>query len=96
VDSIEACLSHGFRSSHIIAMHGPFSKELNMAMMRQLDIKTLVTKDGGKPGGFTEKLEAVRELGAEMIVIGRPAEDADGLPLGEVVDRIAALLEDRE
>jgi precorrin-6x reductase len=96
VPSIEACLSCGFKSSHIIAMHGPFSKELNVAIMRQFDIKTLVTKDGGKPGGFSEKLEAARELGAELIVIGRPAEEADGLPLGAVVERIAALLEDKE
>jgi precorrin-6x reductase len=96
VASIEACLSQGFKSSHIIAMHGPFSKELNMTIMRQFDIKTLVTKDGGKPGGFSEKLEAVRELGAELIVIGRPAEEADGFPLVEIVGRIAMLLEDRE
>lgn len=95
VESIEACLSHGFKSSHIIAMHGPFSRELNVAMMRQFNIKTLVTKDGGKPGGFSDKLEAVRELGAELIVIGRPTEEVNGFSLGEVVERIAMLLEDR-
>jgi precorrin-6x reductase len=54
-----------------------------------------VTKDGGKPGGFSDKLEAVRELGAELIVIGRPTEEVNGFSLGEVVERIAMLLEDR-
>lgn len=91
VESIEACLSHGFQSTHIIAMHGPFSKELNIAMMKQFDIKLLVTKDGGRPGGFPEKLEAARELGVEILVIGRP--DDEGLKLSEVIGKISEWLE---
>lgn len=91
VESIDACLSNGIPNNHIIAMHGPFSKELNIALMLQFDIKTLVTKDGGKPGGFTEKLEAARELNATVIVIVRP--DEDGLTQSAVIERLAELLE---
>jgi precorrin-6x reductase len=91
VDSIEACLSNGFPASHIIAMHGPFSKELNIALMKQFNFKTIVTKDGGKPGGIPEKLEAVRELGADIVVIRRPEDK--GLTQHEVVEKLSELLE---
>jgi precorrin-6x reductase len=94
VESIEACLSAGFPSNHIIALQGPFSKELNIALMRQFDIKAIVTKDGGKPGGFPEKLEAARELGAVVIVIGRP--DDEGLPQNELIKELTKLLEEKQ
>jgi precorrin-6x reductase len=92
VESIEACLSLGFPASHIIAMHGPFSAELNTALMRQFAIKAIVTKDGGAPGGFPEKLEAARELGASVIVIRRPEEE--GLTQADVIKELSRLLED--
>ena len=90
-DSIEACLGLGFSASHIIAVQGPFSKELNIALMRHFDIKTLVTKDGGKRGGFPEKLEAARTFGAELVVIGRPNED--GLSQPQIIRALKTLLE---
>lgn len=39
----------------------------------------MVTKDGGAAGGFGEKLDAARDAGAELVVIGRPEETGDGL-----------------
>lgn len=91
VESISACRANGFLPNHIIAMHGPFSKELNVALMRQFDIRIIVTKDGGSLGGFPEKLSAARELNADVIVIRRPEED--GLTLGQVVAGVSNLLE---
>ena len=56
VDSIEACLALGYKASHVIAVQGPFSKELQRtALMRQFNIGTLVTKDGGKNGRLSRK-----------------------------------------
>ncbi len=72
--------SLGIPLDHIIAMKGPFSKELNCALIRQFDIKALVTKASGKSGGFWEKVEAARECGAELIVIRRPIQE-EGLSL---------------
>lgn len=92
-ESIDAALSNGYQSSHIIAMHGPFSKELNVALMQQFDIKTIVTKDGGIPGGFPAKMEAAAELNAALIVIERPADD--GLSETDIIARISSLLEAR-
>ncbi len=66
--------SLGFVGKHLICMQGPFSRELNTAMLRQFDAAYLVTKDSGKVGGFEEKLLSAREAGAKVILIGRPKE----------------------
>lgn len=76
VDSLTRCLELGFPPKHIICMQGPFSKELNVALLRQYDIKTLVTKDTGGYGGFREKAEAAREAGAALLVVERPSQEA--------------------
>lgn len=80
--SIESADALGIPIDRIIAMKGPFSKELNCALIRQFDIKTLVTKASGKSGGFWEKVEAARECGVELVVIRRPIEE-EGLNLEE-------------
>lgn len=57
---------------NIIAMQGPFSKELNVAMMKQLNIKYIVSKKGGDTGGEREKMESAKEVGAVSIMLSRP------------------------
>lgn len=80
----------GIPASHVIAMQGPFSKELNKALMREFGIGMLVTKASGKTGGFWEKVEAARECGVELVVIRRPVDEA-GLTLGDA----QCMLEDK-
>lgn len=80
---IAACEQAGIAYRNIIAMVGPFSQEMNAATMRQYQIAWMVTKDGGKAGGFDEKMEACRETGARPVVIERPREC--GLSMGEVL-----------
>lgn len=87
VGSVGRCCGLGYEVSHIIAMQGPFSRELNVALMRQFQIRILVTKDSGPEGGMEEKLEAARELGAEVILIERP-EEKDGMTLEEALARL--------
>lgn len=36
-ESLELCESAGLKSAHILAMQGPFSKELNVAMLKNVD-----------------------------------------------------------
>lgn len=79
VESILACQGAGIPTKNIIALHGPFSQDLNRAMLEQYHIRYLVTKDGGRAGGFEEKAAAAREAGAELVVIGRPPETGDSL-----------------
>ena len=68
-EALDLCEAAGIPKSHIIAMHGPFSTELNAAMIRQYDIKHLVTKQTGAVGGFPEKVHACIETGIELIVV---------------------------
>ena len=68
----------GIPHRNIIAMQGPFSKELNAAMIRQYGVRYLVSKDGGGPGGFPEKAAAAKETGAQLIVLRRPADSGFG------------------
>ena len=72
---IETCRMLGFEGKNLIAMQGPFSKELNAAMLRQYDCRYLVTKDSGKAGGFEEKIQAATECGAIPVIIGRPVQE---------------------
>ena len=93
-ESIGACVNLGFPERHLIAMHGPFTKELNVALMRQFHVRTLVTKDGGANGGFFDTVEATKELGAELIVIRRPADE--GLCHDEVLEEVTRILEEEQ
>ena len=88
-DSLAACQAAGVKPGHIIAMQGPFSTEMNTAMLRQTAARYLVTKDGGPAGGFQEKVRAAREAGARLIVIGRPAQRA-GVSLHTAIDTLCA------
>ncbi len=73
-EGISACEAAGVPHRNIIAMQGPFSRELNAAIIRQYRIAYVVTKDGGAAGGFCEKAEAARETGAALLVLRRPEE----------------------
>ena len=74
-ESLVVCDAAGIPKRNIIAMRGPFSKELNLALLRQFDIRFLVTKDGGAAGGFGEKADAAAEAGVKLLVIRRPVEE---------------------
>ena len=73
--SLEACEKAGIPRKNIIAMQGPFIKEINVALMKQFGIRYMVTKDSGKEGGFDDKMAAAREAGAVLIVIRRPEDE---------------------
>ena len=66
-------------------MQGPFEKDLNVALLRHSKARWLVTKDTGKAGGFSEKVEAAREAGARIVLISRPVADERGRSLDEVL-----------
>ena len=79
---METCKGYGFEGKHLIGMQGPFSMELNAAMLRQFDCKYLVTKDTGKAGGFQEKIDAALSCGTVPVIIGRPLKE-EGLSVAE-------------
>ena len=77
IESIEICLDAGVESSHIIAMQGPFSHEMNRAALAQYNISHMLTKDSGITGGFAEKISAAEELGVSVHVLDRPYREPD-------------------
>lgn len=83
--SLEACRSVALKPAHIIAMQGPFSEEMNEALLRFACAKWLVTKDGGEAGGFEAKAIAAQKHGARMVVIGRPPQ-REGLSCAQMID----------
>ena len=74
---ITACEAAGIPHRNIIAMQGPFTLDLNVAVMRQFRIAAMVTKDGGATGGFSEKAEAAARCGVQLIVLRRPEEQGE-------------------
>lgn len=89
-EGIAACEAAGIPHHNIIAMQGPFSEELNAALLRQYRISYLVTKDGGAAGGYPEKQRAARTCGARVIVLRRPEET------GETMETILREIEELE
>ncbi|MFR6379341.1 MAG: precorrin-6A/cobalt-precorrin-6A reductase [Evtepia sp.] len=52
--ALDACEALGIPHKNILALQGPFTREMNKAMLTQYNVQWLVTKDGGKAGGFAE------------------------------------------
>nr|WP_294676197.1 precorrin-6A reductase [uncultured Blautia sp.] len=77
---IRSCAELGIEGKHLIGMQGPFSAEINEAMLHQFQCSYLVTKDTGLAGGFPEKMEACQRCGVTPVIIGRPLKE-EGLSL---------------
>lgn len=88
-ESLERALGLGFLPAHIFCMRGPFSERLNLAMLLEYEIRTLVTKDTEAEGGFGEKAKAAKEAGALLLVIRRREET--GLTQEELLDALEKL-----
>ena len=84
------CEAMGFARGRVIAMQGPFSADLNAAMMQAVQAAYLVTKESGAAGGFAEKMEAAARLGIPAVVIGRPRQES-GISAEEACRRLARL-----
>lgn len=63
----------GFTPDNIVAMQGPFSKELNKELFKRYQTDVVVTKNSGQLGGADTKLDAAMELGISVVIIDRPA-----------------------
>ena len=77
VAGITACEAAGIPHRNIVAMQGPFTEELNVALLRQFRVAFLVTKDGGAAGGFAGKARAAEQCGVQLIVLRRPMEQGE-------------------
>lgn len=76
---LSACEALGLPHRNILALQGPFTQKMNEAMLEQYHIRWLVTKDGGRAGGYEEKKRAAQALGVTLVLISRPPEDGSTL-----------------
>jgi precorrin-6A/cobalt-precorrin-6A reductase len=72
IASLSQALEAGLLPAQILALRGPFSLELECAILRQYRIDLLVTKDSGAAGGLETKLEAAAALQVPAVVVSRP------------------------
>ena len=89
--SLDACAAAGIPSAHIIAAQGPFSEEINLAEMKQIGARYMVTKASGKAGGFGEKIRAAKAAGVLPVIVGLP-EQTEGVSLDEAVAELGKTL----
>jgi precorrin-2 dehydrogenase/sirohydrochlorin ferrochelatase/precorrin-6A/cobalt-precorrin-6A reductase len=90
-EGIQKCRGLGFRVKNLICMQGPFSEDLNRAMLRQIGASWLLTKESGDSGGFAEKLSAAALEKVAAVVIRRPEEDG-----GYALEELLGIIVNRE
>lgn len=78
-ESLELCMEQGIKGRQILALQGPFSTEMNAAILKQYDIRHMVTKNSGRTGGYQEKLEAAKILGIPVYVIQPARKDGEAM-----------------
>ncbi|WP_127529389.1 precorrin-6A reductase [Paenibacillus kobensis] len=71
-DNMEKCEELGIEQKNIVAMQGPFSREMNVALYRQYGTTLMVTKESGSTGAVDEKVETALNMGIGVILISRP------------------------
>ncbi len=91
MESLQECVRNGLEGRQIIAMQGPFSKEMNLAMIRQYQASVLVTKESGKTGGEDTKLAAAGEAQIPSYIILRPDEKTSVMDMDEVLEQLRRL-----
>jgi precorrin-6x reductase len=82
---IQKCIDLGFKGKNLICMQGPFSKEFNYAMIKEIEAKVLVTKDSGDIGGVLDKIKACNQAHINAIVVGRPTKES-GYQFNEIMN----------
>lgn len=75
------CEDLGLRAKNILAIQGPFSYEMNLAMIRDYHADVMVTKNGGLVGGSDTKLQAAMDENISIIVIDKPKANLKGVPV---------------
>lgn len=71
-DVLGQCAALGLSVNQIIAMTGPFSRELNLALYRQYRPDVVITKESGREGGYADKVLACLDALIPCVVIRRP------------------------
>ena len=70
-EAVAACLQLGYPKGNIIAMDGPFSRELTMALFDQKNITGVVVRDATDKSYLHEMVVPALERGVHVVMYGR-------------------------
>ena len=93
-EAVSECAMLGFSGKNLICMQGPFTEDLNVAMLRQAQASWMVTKESGNAGGFLEKLRAAKKAGAKLVVIKRPGERSEEIAEDQKEENLYAICDE--
>ncbi len=93
-EAVSECAMLGFSGKNLICMQGPFTEDLNVAMLRQAQASWMGTKESGKAGGFLEKLRAAKKAGAKLVVIKRPGERSEEIAEDQKEENLYAICDE--
>ena len=79
-------MKRGFEGDHLTAMQGPYTEEMNTALLHHVQADFLITKESGNAGGFEEKVRAAVKTGTTLVVVERPEEEGESFE--EVIERV--------
>lgn len=91
---IKMCEDLGLKAKYVLAIQGPFSYEMNLAMINDYKADVLVTKNSGLVGGSDTKLKAAINAGIAVIVIDKPVTDLSGFPVFSTQQDILSYMEE--
>lgn len=74
ISSLEIAVDSGVSADDVICMKGPFTKELNIEMIKNYNIEYMVMKESGENSGFSDKIKACKQAGVKPIVLKRMEE----------------------
>ena len=88
-----ACEALGLSPKYILALEGPFSYDMNRAMIADYQIDVLVTKNSGTIGGGDAKFSAAVDAGISVVVIDKPKPKISGFPIFSDSEMLIAYME---
>lgn len=74
---VQKCQDLGIPPKDIVAMQGPFSKELNRILFKSYGADVLLTRDSGPAGGTDTKISAALALGINIILLKRSRPETE-------------------
>jgi len=91
---VQKCQDLGLAPKDIVAMQGPFSKEMNRITFKSYNASVVVTKDSGKMGGTDTKISAALSVNIPVVVIKRSkvGEGNTARTCSEIIEMLEAVL----
>lgn len=85
---IEKVQALGIAPKNIVAMQGPFSREINKATFKMYNASVIVTKDSGNAGGTDNKISAALNLKIPVVIIKRPEIKGEDINIAYTFDQV--------